>query len=95
MWKPPTEQKESVNTPQKKVPFQFMFQDKNKTNVFANPYKCEYFDKEFDKKNLNRKNTLIMIKYIAYCVKRFTQHSMGKEPSYQNNMVKKMTSSLS
>ena len=49
---PPTEQKESVNTPQKKVPFQFMFQDKNKTNVFAILYKCEYCDKEFAK-NLN------------------------------------------
>ena len=35
-----------------------------------------------------------MIKHIAYCVKRFIQHSMEKEPSYQNSMVKKMTSSL-
>ena len=44
------EQWEKVNTPQEMVPFQFMFQDKNATNVFANPYKCDNCDKVFDKK---------------------------------------------
>ena len=38
--------------PHKKVPFQFMIQDKNATNVFDNPYKCDNCDKVFDK-NLN------------------------------------------
>ena len=39
------EQKESVNTPQEIVPLQFMFQDKNATNVFDNLYKYDNCDK--------------------------------------------------
>ena len=65
----------SVNTPQKKVPFQFMFQDKNKTNVFANPYKCEYCDKEFDKKLKPKKHINNDQIYCLLCEKIYpTQH---------------------
>ena len=43
------ELKEIVDIPHEKVPFQFMFQDKNATNVFNNPYQCDDCDKVFDK----------------------------------------------
>ena len=69
--------KESVNIPKEKVPFQFMFKDKNKTNVFDNLYKCDNCDPVFDKKPKLKKHIDYNHTYCLLCEKVYpTQESL-------------------
>ena len=58
------------------VPFQFMFHNKNATNVFAIPYKCDCV-KVFDKKPKQKKYIDIDHAYCLLCEKVYpTQESL-------------------
>ena len=69
--------KKNISIPKKKVSFQFIFQHKNETNVFDNPYKCANCDQVFDKKpklNMHIDNDH---KYCLLCEKVYpTQESL-------------------
>ena len=59
------------------VSFQFMFQDKNATNVFANPYKCDNYEKVFNKKPKLKKHIDTDQTYCLSCEKVYpTQESL-------------------
>ena len=54
-----------------------MFQDKNATNMFANPYKCDNCEQVFDKKSKLKKHIDNDHTYCVLCEKVYpTQESL-------------------